>query len=105
MPVGTIDKYKSTEGWKDFVHIVEGTGEADGISGLKLDDSQIQISGNTLTIQGVNDGTPISVFAVNGTQAGSAIVENGKATINSDLQPGTLAIVKIGEKSVKVMVK
>ena len=25
MPVGTIDKYKATNGWKDFVNIVEGT--------------------------------------------------------------------------------
>ena len=24
VPVGTIDKYRVTEGWKDFVHIVEG---------------------------------------------------------------------------------
>ena len=25
VPVGTIDKYKATNGWKDFVYIVEGT--------------------------------------------------------------------------------
>ena len=24
VPVGTIDKYKATDGWKDFAHIVEG---------------------------------------------------------------------------------
>ena len=25
VPVGTIDKYKATDGWKDFAYIVEGT--------------------------------------------------------------------------------
>ena len=30
IPVGMIDKYKSTEGWKDFLFIEEGTGPSDG---------------------------------------------------------------------------
>ena len=52
-----------------------------------------------------NDGERISVYSINGTQAGSAISQNGQAVVGTNLQPGSVAIVKIGEKSVKVVVK
>ena len=35
VPTGTIDKYKATEGWKDFENIVEGV--PSGIKGVHLD--------------------------------------------------------------------
>ena len=42
---------------------------------------------------------------MNGVLAGSAHSYNGTATVSTTLQAGTTAIVKIGEKSVKVVVK
>ena len=36
---------------------------------------------------------------------GSSIVSNGHATVSTNLQPGSIAIVKIGDKAVKVVVK
>jgi hypothetical protein len=38
VPQGTIDKYKATEGWKDFVFIEEGI--PSGIKGAHLDDDK-----------------------------------------------------------------
>ena len=196
VPVGTIDKYKSTKGWKEFLFIEEGTGPNGGgetpetkicatptigyqngkltfncdtegatcqytitdddiksgsANEIQLgvtyrisvyatkagyDNSEtatatlcwidvepktegitntmanvralpllIQTNGSTLTISGADDGTHITVYSINGTEVGSAISQNGAATILTTLQSGSAAIVKIGDKSIKVGMK
>ncbi|MDE7086175.1 MAG: leucine-rich repeat domain-containing protein [Prevotella sp.] len=65
----------------------------------------IQSKGGTIHVQGAEDGTPISIYGINGSQAGSAISQYGTASINTSLQSGSIAIVKVGQKSVKVLVK
>ncbi|SEA21054.1 Leucine rich repeat-containing protein [Prevotella sp. tc2-28] len=193
VPKGTIDKYKATDGWKDFLFIEEGTGGGDtpttqkcekptisyengkltfssatdgavcqysitdtdikagsgnevqlnvtytisvyatksgydnsetatatlcwidatpqtegitnGIANIPAQAVLIQSEGGAIHVQGVDEGTQVNVYSVNGTQAGSAISQSGAATINTNLQPGSIAIVKIGQKSVKVVIK
>ena len=65
----------------------------------------IQSHNGTLSIQGADDGTPINVYTMDGRQAGSSVSRNGQATVSTNLQPGSVAIVKIGTRSVKVVVK
>ena len=193
VPNGTIDKYKATDGWKDFLFIEEGTGGGDtpttqkcekptisyengkltfssatdgavcqysitdtdikagsgnevqlsvtynisvfaakagyensetatatlcwidqqpktegitnGIANIPANAVLIQSEGGSIKVQGVDEGTQVNVYGINGTQAGSAISQSGAATINTNLQPGSIAIVKIGQKSVKVVIK
>ena len=64
----------------------------------------IQSEGGTLTIQGADDGTPVSIYTSAGIQAGSAVSKNGVATISTSMQPSSIAIIKIGNRSVKYMV-
>ena len=194
VPKGTIDKYKATDGWKDFVFIEEGNGSGgdtpttqkcekptisyengkltfssatdgavcqysiidtdikagsgnevqlgvtynisvyaakagyensetatatlcwidqqpqtegitNGIANIPAQAVLIQSEGGSIKVQGVDEGTRVNVYSINGTQAGSAISQSGAATINTNLQPGSIAIVKIGQKSVKVVIK
>ena len=65
----------------------------------------IQSENGEISVAGLDDGTNISVYDVNGMQAGTAVSNNGQASINTHLTSGSVAIVRIGEKSVKVIVK
>ena len=177
VPKGTIDKYKATDGWKDFLFIEEGIsyengkltfssatdgavcqysitdtdikagsgnevqlgvtynisvyatksgydnsetatatlcwidqqpkteGITNGIANVAAQAVLIQSEGGSIKVQGVDEGTQVNVYGINGNQAGSAISQSGAAIINTNLQPGSIAIVKIGQKSVKVAIK
>ena len=91
--------------WIDQQPSTEGIVAEDAVTEVKALPVLIQSHGGTITVQGANEGTEISVYSVNGMKQGSAIATNGLATINTSLQPGSTAIVKIGEKAIKVLVK
>jgi len=89
--------------WIDQQPKTEGI--TNGIANIPANAVLIQSEGGSIKVQGVDDGTQVNVYGINGTQAGSAISQSGAATINTNLQPGSIAIVKIGQKSVKVVIK
>ena len=193
VPKGTIEKYKATDGWKDFLFIEEGTGGGDTPTTQKCEkptisygngkltfscatdgatcqysitdtdikagsgnevqlgvtynisvyatkagyensetatatlcwvDASPQTEGITngvaqiaarpvlvktdngfITVEGVDDRTNVSVYTTDGKLVGSVISQNNIATIATSIQPGSIAIVKVGEKSVKVIMK
>jgi len=191
VPVGTIEKYKATEGWKDFLFIEEGTGGGttpekcvkptigysngkltfasstegaacyysitdsdiksgsgsevqlgvtynisvyaakvgyensetatatlcwidatpqtegitDGVAQIAARPVLVKTDNGFITVEGMDDRTNVSVYTTDGKQAGSAISQNNIATIATSIQPGSIAIVKIGEKAIKVVMK
>ena len=89
--------------WIDASPKTEGI--TNGIANIPANAVLIQSAGGSIRVQGVDEGTQVNVYGVNGSQAGSAISQSGAATINTNLQPGSIAIVKIGQKSFKVVIK
>ena len=89
--------------WIDASPKTEGI--TNGIANIPANAVLIQSEGGSIKVQGVDEGTQVNVYSINGTQAGSAISQSGAAIINTNLQPGSIAIVKIGQKSVKVVIK
>jgi len=89
--------------WIDQQPKTEGI--TNGIANIPAQAVLIQSKGGSIKVQGVDEGTQVNVYGINGSQAGSAISQGGAATINTNLQPGSVAIVKIDRKSVKVVIK
>ena len=77
----------------------------DGVTELKAYPVLIQSKDGQITIQGVADKAKVEVYTIGGVEAGSGIATNGTVTINTSMNSGEIAIVKIGEKSVKIVVK
>lgn len=92
--------------WIDAEPKQEGTKEAeDGVTEVKAIPVLIQAEGNIIMIQGAAEGTEISAYNANGIKLSSTIANKGITTLSTQLPSGSTAIVKIGEKAVKVLVK
>ena len=89
--------------WIDQQPKTEGI--TDGIVNVTAKAVLIKSNGGMLTVEGVDDGETIDVYTINGVNRGSVVSQNGMASIDSNIQSGNVAIVKIGKKSIKVIVK
>ena len=104
VPASAIDDYKKTEPWRQF-----GTIKAiPGTSSLPVKESvPVLISANNglISVKGELDGEPVAVYTAEGKLMGSGTMSGGLATVSTSLGAGTVAIVKIGQKAVKVVMR
>ena len=103
VPDETLTKYKTTAGWKEFKHIVGNM--STGIEDIVGENVTIRTDGGVLHIDGVKDGTRVVVYSMTGAKVGETKVAGSTVTIPTALHKGDIAIVRIGDKSVKVVMK
>lgn len=65
----------------------------------------IQSSNGVVSVSGMDDGTNVAVYSTSGQMAAYAIASDNRALLSTHLIKGEIAIVKIGEKSVKVVMR
>ena len=80
-------------------------GITNGVANVPAKAMLIQNEGGILKVEGVDDGTPVSIYTLDGKQVGNAISRNGAALVGTNILSGNTVIMKIGVKSVKVIMK
>ena len=78
--------------------------ESNNVINIPATAALVTSSNGVLTISCSLDGEKVAIYTTDGTLIATATIENSFAAVATGLSKGTVAIVKIGEKSVKVAV-
>ena len=102
VPVASINNYKTTAPWSSFGNIVEIA----NTDIIKIPAKAVLVTSNngTINICCSLEGENVAVYTSDAMYIGSTTIENGCATIRSGLSKGNIAIIKIAEKSIKVII-
>ena len=78
-----------------------------GIDGIRANAAPVIVSstGNTLTVQGAEDGESVTAYGLDGRQLGSSVCRNGQAILRLSTRTENVILVKIGDDTIKVRVK
>lgn len=112
----TIKVYAQKEGYKKSEAVtatlcwIDSTPSMEGIENTKMTEIHsipvlIHAQDGRISIDGIDNGITVSAYTISGFKAGMEKGKDGKAEIITTMQKGETAIVKIGEKAVKVMMQ
>lgn len=107
VPEEALAAYQNADVWKDFKHleVISDDDDIDAISQVEATPVLIQSASGQITVTGLDDGTMVAIYGISGQQVGTAVSTNGQTIINTNLAPGSIAIVKIGDRSIKITVE
>ena len=103
VPQEALEAYQNADVWKEFKKL-QGF-EYSSVKGVDAEAEQIHSANGQITVTGLTDGTTVAVYDLSGQQVGTATSKGGQVTISTGITAGAAAIVKVGERSVKVTMK
>lgn len=86
-------------------HGTKKEGVTDGIAQMAAMAVMVKAEGGQLTIEGAEDNTNISAYSLEGVPMGTSTSKNGVASLITPIRKNSIFIVKIGNKSMKVIMK
>ena len=89
--------------WIDVAPKTEGI--TNGVASVRAMPVMIQSQGGVLNITGAPEGSVINVYDLSGKMVDSAISSSETTSIPTNLKSGEIGIVKIGDKSIKVVMQ
>lgn len=100
VPENLIDQYRKLEPWNKFNTIA-----VTGIKNLAASEMQVLADKGAISIRGAGRGEAIAVYNAAGKLVAKATADNESVTLPTTLRRGDIVLVKIGEKTVKAIVK
>ena len=102
VPEEALAAYQTADVWKDFQKL-QGFDPA-AIAKVSTAE-QIHSANGQIAVTGLTDGTTVAVYDLSGKQVGTATSKGGQVNISTGMTAGAAAIVKVGERSVKTVMK
>lgn len=97
------DVVKATLCWVEAEPKTEGI--SNGVANIRAQAVLIHNNGGMITVNGIEDGTRVSAYSLNGIQEASTISTNGTAVLNTSAKSGSTIVVRFGERAVKVILQ
>lgn len=107
VPESLVEQYSNDATWGMFGKIVPLTDEdiASHVPSMGNTALSIHSHNGTFVIDGASAGTPIIVYTSTGVLAGFATAMEGSTTLYTHIQKGDVAIMKVGDKVMKIVMK
>lgn len=89
--------------WIDTTPHTEGI--SNGLANISSNAVLVKANHGQINVEGALEGTTVTVYDINGMEIGSAVSSDGIATISTNIPVGSIAIIKIKDKCLKILMR